>query len=319
MSRQRSAVSLLVAFSFIVLAVTGVLAFILPFSIRIVGLHALIGFGFVGLIAFHVFNNFRQLAGYLRSRVVWGTLVATLIWVAVFLWQPAPVRKVLRLSANLSPALDRFEVTDEGMRYRYVPDPRYRMDLNVRKGAAFDTSNPPNFAIWLENASHYHIKTLHTPQSPTSASAALPYWDFKRRGWEEAKREAEASGKEIAEELEFDALAGATQNSSFDPADYILPDEAEESLPYRLLIEIDQTNDDQASLVYGVDIDNAYPRAFQLLDLVGYPARQEGDDEGKEEWALHYVDDTFSSSLKLIDSALLTIERGSNETRETSE
>ncbi len=168
MSRQRSAVSLLVAFSFIVLAVTGVLAFILPFSIRIVGLHALIGFGFVGLIAFHVFNNFRQLAGYLRSRVVWGTLVATLIWVAVFLWQPAPVRKVLRLSGNLSPALDRFEVTDEGMRYRYVPDPRYRMDLNVRKGAAFDTSNPPNFAIWLENASHYHIKTLHTSQSPTT-------------------------------------------------------------------------------------------------------------------------------------------------------
>ena len=184
MSRQRSAVSLLVAFSFIVLAVTGVLAFILPFSIRIIGLHALIGFGFVGLIAFHVFNNFRQLSSYLRSRVVWGTLVATIILVAVFLWQPAPVRKVLRLSGNLGPALDRFEVTDEGMRYQYVPDPRYRMALNVRRGSAFDGSNPPDFAIWLENASHYHIKTLHTPQSPTSASATLPYWDFKRRGWE---------------------------------------------------------------------------------------------------------------------------------------
>ena len=313
MSRQRSAVSLLVAFSFIVLAVTGVLAFILPFSIRIIGLHALIGFGFVGLIAFHVFNNFRQLSGYLRSRVVWGTLVATIILVAVFLWQPAPVRKVLRLSGNLGPALDRFEVTDEGMRYQYVPDPRYRMALNVRRGSAFDGSNPPDFAIWLENASHYHIKTLHTPQNPTSASATLPYWDFKRRGWEEAKREADASGKEIEEELEVHALAGATQNSSFDPADYILPDEAEESLPYRLLIEIDQADDDQASLVYGVDIDNAYPRTFQLLDLVGYPVREEDDDEGKGEWALYYIDETFDSALKLIDSALLTIERCSGD------
>lgn len=312
MSRKRSVVSLLVAFSFIVLAVTGVLAFILPFSIRIVGLHALIGFGFVGLIAFHVFNNYRQLSGYLRSRVVWGALVATLILVAVFLWQPTPVRSVLRLSGNLGPALDRFEVTREGMRYQYVPDPRYRMDLNVRKGMAFDASNPPEFAIWLENASHFHIKTLHTPQSPTSASAALPYWDFKRRGWEEAKREAEASGEAIEEALEYDALAGATQNSSFDPADYILPDEAEESLPYRLLIEIDQANDEQASLVYGVDIDNAYPSAYQLLDLVGHPIRQEDDDEGKEEWALYYVDETFDSALKLIDSALLTIERHSD-------
>ena len=318
MSRQRSAVSLLVAFSFIVLAVTGVLAFILPFSIRIVGLHALIGFGFVGLIALHVFNNFRQLSGYLRSRFVWGALVATIILVAVFLWQPAPVRKVLRLSGNLGPALDRFEFTDEGMRYQYVPDPRYRMALNVRRGSAFDESHPPYFAIWLENASHYHIKTLHTPQSPTDASAALPYWDFKRRGWEEAKREAEASGKELEEELEVHALAGATQNSSFDAADYILPDDTEESLPYRLLIEIDQADDDQASLVYGVDIDNAYPRAYQLLDLVGYPVKQEDDDEGKEEWALYYIDETFGSSLKLIDSALLTIERGSGEKGETS-
>lgn len=317
MSRRRSAVSLLVAFSFIVLAVTGALAFILPFSIRIVGLHALIGFGFVGLIAFHVFNNSRQLSGYLRSRVVWGALVATLILVVVFLWQPAPVRSVLRLSGNLGPAIDRFEVTREGMRYQYVPDPRYRMDLNVRKGSAFDASNPPDFAIWLENASHYHIKTLHTPQSPTSASSALPYWDFKRRGWEEAKREAEASGEAIEEALEYDALAGASQNSSFDPADYILPDEAEESLPYRLLIEIDQANDKQASLVYGVDIDNAYPSAYQLLDLVGHPIRQEDDDEGEEEWALYYVDETFDSALDLIDSALLTIERGEEETNDT--
>lgn len=314
---KRSAVSLLVAFSFIVLAVTGVLAFVLPFSIRIIGLHALIGFAFVGLISFHVFNNFRQLSGYLKSRTAWAALVATLIWVAVFLWQPAPVRSVLRLSGNLGPAIDRFEVTDAGMRYQYVPDPRYRMDLNVRKGTAFDASNPPDFAIWLENASHYHIKTLHTPQSPTNASSALPYWDFKRRGWEEAKREAEASGEAIEEALEYDALAGATQNSSFDPADYILPDEAEESLPYRLLIEIDQANDDQASLVYGVDIDNAYPSAYQLLDLVGHPVRQEDDGEGGEEWALYYVDETFDSALKLIDSALLTIERGGEESNDT--
>lgn len=309
MSRKRSVVSLFVFFSFIVLAVTGVLAFALPFSIRIIGLHALIGFAFVGLIGFHVFNNFRQISGYLKSRTAWAALVATLIWVSVFLWQPAPVRSVLRLSGNLGPAIDRFEINDAGMRYQYVPDPRYRMDLNVRKGETFDTDNHPNFAIWLENASHYHIKTLHTPKQSTEASASLPYWDFKRRGWEEAKREAEASGKDLAKELEVDALSGATQNSSFDPADYILPNDTEESLPYRLLIEIDQPDDNQASLVYGVDIDNANPRTYQLLDLVGYPQKEEDNEEGEEDWSLYYVDGTFDSALGLIDSALLSIER----------
>ena len=304
-SSKRSTVSLLTAFSFIVLAVTGVLAFALPFSIRIVGLHSLIGFVFIGLIALHVFNNTGHLNRYLRTRIVWATLGITVLLAGLFFWQPAPVKSVLGLSRNLGPAIDRFEVTEKGLNYQYAPDPRYTMALNVRTGSGFDTNQPPHFAIWLENASHYHIKTLHEPDDLT----ALPYWDFKRRGWEAAKLKAKASGKDLAEELDVDGVSGATQNSSFDPADYILPTSTDESLPYRLLIEIDQPDDDQASLVYAVDIDNADPRTFQLLDLVGYPKREEDDQDGKEVWALYYVDGNFTTALKLIDSALLTIER----------
>jgi hypothetical protein len=80
-------------------------------------------------------------------------------------------------------------------------------------------------------------------------------------------------------------------------------------LPYRLLIEIDQPGDDQSSLVYFVEIDNADPRAFQLLDLAGYPKREENDETGKEVWALYFVDERIDSALRLIDSALLTIGR----------
>ena len=184
---------------------------------------------------------------------------------------------------------------------RRIQDTRWH---STSEPAQRDTNQPPHFAIWLENASHYHIKTLK-PDDLT----ALPYWDFKRRGWETAKSKAEASGKDLAEELDVDGVSGATQNSSFDPADYILPTNTDESLPYRLLIEIDQPNDDQASLVYAVDIDNADPRTFQLLDLVGYPKREEDDQDGKEVWALYYVDGNFTTALELIDSALLTIER----------
>ena len=305
MSRKRSFVSLLTASTFLVLAVTGILAFCRPFSIRIVGLHALIGFVFIGLIALHVLNNQGHLKRYIRSKTLWATLGIVSGLTLLFLWQPAPIRAILGLSKNIGPALDRFEVTDKGLNYQYAPDPRYQMALQVRTGGEFDSTQPPHFAIWLENASQYHIKTLHQPSDLT----ALPYWDFKRRGWEEAKRQAEASGKGLAEELEVDGISGATQNYSFDPADYILPGKADESLPFRLLIEIDQPDDDQASLVYAVDIDNADPRAFQLLDLVGFPKRKEDDEDGKEVWALYYVDGSFDSALDLIDSALLTIDR----------
>jgi hypothetical protein len=310
MSHRRSRFSLLSTFCFVVLAVTGVLAFALPFSIRIVGLHSLIGFVFIGLIVLHILNNSGRLTRYLQSRLAWITLGSIVLLAGLFLWQPAPIRSVLGLSGNLGPAMDRFEVTEKGLSYQYAPEVRYQLALIVRTGSGFDPENPPHFAIWLDIASFNHIKPLHTPTGPADTAPPLPYWDFKRRGWEEAKREAEASGKDLAEERDVDGISGATQNGSFDPADYILPIDTEESLPYRLLIEIDQPDDDQASLVYAVDIDNADPRTFQLLDLVGYPKREEDDKDGKEVWALYYIDESFDSALDLIDSALLTIERG---------
>ncbi len=112
-------------------------------------------------------------------------------------------------------------------------------------------------------------------------------------------------------------MSSPTPNGSFDPADYILPAsagagagaDAKNSTPYTLLVEINQPGDQQASLVHAVTIDNSQPRAYQVLELRGYPKREEDDKEGKETWGLYYVDETFGSALELIDSALLTIQR----------
>ena len=307
--QQRSFVSLLTALSFVVLAVTGILAFVRPFSIGVVGLHALMGFVFVGLITWHVVNNLNHLSKYFRTKVLWLTLAITAGLTALFLWQPGPIRNILALSQNLGPSLDQFEMEDEGLVYQYNPIPEYKMALTIRAGKTFDVNTPPHVAIWLENASFYHIKTLHEPSDLKAGRAALPYWDFKVRGWEEAKRKAKESGQDLSEQLEVDGVSGATQNSSFDPADYILPADPDNPMPYRLLIEIEQPGDEQASLVYAVDIDNADPHTFQLLDLIGYPKREEDDEEGKEVWAIYFVADGFDSAIDLIDSALLTIER----------
>jgi hypothetical protein len=308
-NHRRSFVSLLTALSFVILAVTGILAFVTPFSIRVVGLHALMGFVFVGLIAFHVGNNLNHLAQYVRSKVLWLTLAITAGLTGLFLWQPGPIRSILALSQNLGPATDQFEMKDDGLIYHYSPVENYKMALTIRAGKTFDVNPPPHVAIWLENASFYHIKTLHEPNDLKAGRTSLPYWDFKVRGWEEAKRKAAESGKALNEQQKVDGVSGATQNSSFDPADYILPADPDHPMPYRLLIEIDQPDDDQPSLVYSVEVDNADPRAFQLLDLVGYPKREEDDINGKEVWALYFVDERLDSAIELIDSVLLTIDR----------
>ena len=294
---RRRSVSLLTALSFGVLAVTGVLAFIRPFSLDLIGLHSLTGFVFIALIALHVVNNRRPLAGYLRSRALWGTLAVTVPLTLLFWWQPAPVRTVLGWSGNLGPAMERFEMGEDRMVFDYAPSPDYKMQLAVRTGPSFDVSPPPEVAIWLENQGGYHIKTLREP----ALADEVPYWKFKHAGWENAKRRAEEIG-------EVDVVSSPTPNGSFDPADYILPGDSGDSTPYALLLEINRAGDDQASLVYAVEIDNSLPRTFQLLELRGYPKREDESD-GKEAWPLHYVDDTFGSALELIDSALLTIER----------
>lgn len=301
---HRPAVSLFTATTFVVLSVTGIVAFIQPFSIGIVGLHALMGFVFIALIGLHVINNLRPLASYLRGKVFWLALAVTSVLTLLFWLQPAPVHSMLSWSGNLGPALERFQMGEEEMVFDYHPSPDYQMRLTVKTGPAYGTASPPQVAIWLENQGGYHIKTLLAP----AAEHELPYWAFKHAGWEKAKREAEKIGQ--AEAIsEVDGVSSATPNGSFDPADYILPRNTEGSTPYSLLLEINQPNDNQPSLVHAVEIDNSLPRSFQLLELRGYPKRDDDDETAAETWSLYYIDQTFTSALDLIDSALLTIKR----------
>jgi hypothetical protein len=295
---RRRTVSLLTALTFLVLSVTGVIAFIQPFSIGIIGLHALMGFVFVALIVLHIFNNSRPLTSYLRSKALWTSLLLVVVLTGLFWWQPAPVKTVLGWSGNLGPAMERFEMTDDEMVFDYSPSPKYKMRLNVKTGSAYATQPPPQVAIWLENQGGYHIKTLLEPKE----NSETPYYAFKYAGWEKAKRDAE-------EDKDIDAVTSPTPNGSFDPADYILPAGSKDSTPYQLLLEINQPGDDQASLVYAVEIDNSLPRVYQLLELKGFPKRDADDEKGKEVWGLYYVDETFTTALDLIDSALLTIQR----------
>ena len=66
--------------------------------------------------------------------------------------------------------MDRFEISDEGILYQYSPSPDYKMELEIRAGTEYNKENPPNMAIWLENASLYHIKTLHKPRGLQNTS-----------------------------------------------------------------------------------------------------------------------------------------------------
>ena len=156
----------------------------------------------------------------------------------------------------------------------------------------------------------YKRQTLYVSDTPDNREQ-LPYWAFKVKGWEKAQKEAEE--KNLSLEDSVDAVSEATANGSFDPADYILPTEQNASMPYRVLIEVNQPSDpsskldDQPSLVYEVEVDNYDPYTFQLLELVGFPVLEK--DTEKEEWYLSYADESIESAFEIVDSVLLQIDR----------
>jgi hypothetical protein len=293
------------------MAVSGVLAFFREFSLTIIGLHAIAGFIFIILIGCHATNNRLALKKYFSKKQAVFILAACLLLVGVLLSQPAPVRALLGLSGNLGPAQTRFSLNSDGAEFNYSPDESYKMKLDIKWGAAFEETRPPQLAIWLQNQGTYHIKTLYGPES--GESPALPYWSFKRRGWEQARKEDMANPEQ---EESVDGISEATPNGSFDPADYILPADPDNPMPYKLLFEInlpDVQNDDipaSPSIVYEVEIDNTIPFAYQTLTMVGYP-KPDSADEAKETWSLYFVDEDIGPILDLVNSALLTIDRDS--------
>ncbi len=309
---KRQWVSNLIAMLFVTLAVTGLMGFFLPFNLLTVSVHSFVGFIFITAISFHIKNNWRSLRGYFKKRSAVVLLLCVAGFIAVVLWQPPPIKAILALSDNLGPDPSRFELDGQRMLYRYDPAPHYRMQLEVMGGLAYDADQPPFVAIWIENRSGYHIKSLYHSEQEGYATQ-LPYWHHKRSEYLKYKREQEAlTDAERASKL--DAISSATENDSFDPADYIVPRDAERDAPYRVMIEINQPGDantdhaDQPSLVYSIEVDNRDPRTFQVLEIVGYPKAEQDAGEATT-WSLFFVDETITTARELLDSALLRIAR----------
>lgn len=297
---NRKLINLMVAMTFTVIVVSGLMAFFFPFNLKTTGLHALMGFVFIVLIGLHVANNFKGLKRSFQEHNSLIAIVSIALLTALFLWQPKPIQKILGLSNNLGAAQDLFVMNQDGMIYNYTPAPNYKLKLEVRAGKSYDKKSPPEIAIWLENKSSYHIKTLYASQSKKE----LPYWAWKVEEYEKAKVESEQEKPE-----DVDDISGATPNSSFDPRDYILPERNKE--PFYMLIEVNAPKDknefheDQPSIIFKVEIDNKFPKVFQVLDIVGYS--KFNPDE--KTWDAYYPDEKLTTALQLINSALLTIER----------
>jgi hypothetical protein len=300
---QRSVASLSLFVVVCVVIVTGIIAFLRPFSITVISLHAIFGLCFVITAIWHIKNNFPSLWGYLKTREAIACIVLASALGTAILLQVAPVRIFMQLCANASPSPVKLVDEDDQIKFEYVVSDDYLLEMVVQKGSAYPAT-PPRMAIWLENQSAFHIHTLYATDG-AEESGMLPYWSYKRGRWKKAKDEFETK---VAKGL--DAVSSATRNSSFDPADYMLADDQR----YTVMLEIDVaevmpgTSDAErtsSSLIYSVEIDNADPAHFQVLGRLGVPEQVPQENT----WQIGYDVSGLDDALAMLDSTLVTIYR----------
>tara|TARA_B110001469_G_scaffold124143_1_gene137298 strand:+ start:1701 stop:2138 length:438 start_codon:yes stop_codon:yes gene_type:complete len=127
--------------TFVVMVVSGCLAFFLPFSIKITGLHALMGFMFLWMIVAHVSNNVSGMKRSFNPRILLSSAALTGLLTVLFIWQPAPVKAILRLSQNKGASLETFELQVDTFSYLYTPAENYQLKLDIKFGEGFARSH----------------------------------------------------------------------------------------------------------------------------------------------------------------------------------
>jgi uncharacterized membrane protein len=97
---QRTLASLSLFIIVCVVVVTGIIAFLRPFSITVISLHVIFGLCFAVTAVWHVRNNFPSLRNYLVSGKAITCIVLACGLAAAIVLQIPPVRALMRLSAN---------------------------------------------------------------------------------------------------------------------------------------------------------------------------------------------------------------------------
>lgn len=153
----RKIISLSIAFSFTILAITGVLSYIKDYSRVLATIHTTFGFLFtIGIIG-HLVNNFKPLKNYSKSKLILPIAIGSSLLFAGAYFQVPPFSYFMdygaKLKANGKKGLNQsaYEV--------------FEMDLNKEVQLSIDLLRSehywhPQMAVWVEDTLGNYIETI---------------------------------------------------------------------------------------------------------------------------------------------------------------
>jgi hypothetical protein len=323
---MRHAVNFGLLFAFLSLATTGVMAFVLPFSLTTTRVHIVAGLLTLLLVLMHALKRMpyfkRQLAG--GAGISRGKLATlALLWVLVVAGTYLAIPPSTWLMNQGYEARNRAQIvrtsslvgfgTPSPHRKLIVRSPQAAGSRGLSLYASFpeDTAEVPAIAVWAETTAGTLVETLYLPEplsfadkvewqgSLTQRNHILPIW---------RNRFTAVSG--IGPDGEVDATSGATDTHSFALDPYLVTGEEQKfviCVEVNVLGDRNETWDDaiigQPSLLYTAYVETDGEQAYAILELTGHG----GDAENNGN--LQYDLEGFTSAKTLVDLLLIKLEQ----------
>jgi hypothetical protein len=327
---MRHVVNFGLLFTFLALAITGVMAFLFPFSITTTRVHIVAGLTTSILVLLHFLGRLpyfrRQLAkeGAKISRgrlavlvLVWGGIVASGIlalppstWLMSQGYEARNRAQIVRASPLVGfgePSSHSKLITRQT---RAPSSKQLSLYLSFRRHLA----QLPAIAVWAETTTGTMIETLHLPSEfsyadtvdwqdmLTQRSHILPIW---------RNRYTAISG--VGPDGKVDASSGATASHSFALDKYLVPGEGQKFI---LCVEVNAPNDPndsfpdpaigQPSILYTAYIKLDSQDRHTILELTAHGGGAENNGN------LQYDLDRITTAKDLVDLLLMKLELPSN-------
>ncbi|MCH2208139.1 MAG: DUF4405 domain-containing protein [Lentisphaerales bacterium] len=304
-------------YSFLTLAITGVLAFALPFSIETTRVHIIFGFLTTILVLLHLFSKMKYFKKQFtkRGKMIFGSF---LIWLILFFaayeyWLPAKLlveqsyearhqREIVRPNVLVASRNEQQLLTSSRVK---KDSGELLLSIDV---AMNDKDKPfPAVAIWAESKNGTIIETLYLthelsfsdkPQwygKETPRHHILPVW---------RNRYTVING--MGPDGKIDAASGATSKHQFS-----LDQTRKDKEPFTLFVEINSPADPdekwpnkhigQPSVLYSAYIDPEEPQKYYLVDLTGHGG------EAQKGGTINYDPSQLSSAKDILDLILIKI------------
>lgn len=314
-------------FTFGTLAVSGTMAFWLPFSLVTTRVHILFGIATMVLVALHLVSRvpyFRsQLMPKKRAQVskvtvggivaVWGILLTT----AIKGWEPAQLvvaqgyeAKNRKAIVRTSPLAGFGDLTNHRRLIARKPSKEADVDLSLYVSFDETIEDPPTIAVWAESSTGSMIETLYI--DPRLAYAEKPTWGGSRIPRVEIlpiwrHRHTLVSGIDPLGQV--DGITQATPAHKFTLDNYLQLGDGKEFI---LCVEVNVPGDPnetysdpkigQPSLLYTTYIELDSPQAYSLLELTGHSAGAEKNG------AIQYDLDRITTAKSIVDLLLAKTE-----------